>query len=821
LKSLIQNIYIIVVVAVLFTSCNPTKVLAPGEVYLKANVIGIPGKIIEQDVLYPYLKQRDNKRALWIFKIKMVRYLAYSDSTINFKNEKKRKRITHKNEKRLLAGKDSVEFKPHWTFKIKEGGEPPVVFDSTLAKETITQFKKALFNRGYFNNEVSTFFKYNRDSSKVSVIYSTTEGIQYNLNKIALVIDDNSLLPAIKKANEFSLLHTGDPYNTDKIDEERLRFTGEMRNQGYYYFSKEFIAYEVDSALQNKAVNIKVIIKNPPNSNNSADSLNSVSHQKYKIGTITLNTSFNSKFTDNPADSIHFDHLIFINLSRLKYNPHTFTNKLFYQSGDFYSQKAESRTYTRLSGLNNFKYINIGFAKSALDSNTLNCNILMSPFPTQSIGVEMEGTNTSGNLGVSGYLNYLHRNTFGNAEEFKVRFKGGVEAQQTNTVEEDATNGALDVFNTKEFGVETSLTFQDLILTHGLKARILKRFNRPKTSLNFIINYQNRPDFERFLTNASIGYTFTQKKENTHQFFIHPVDISFIRVEKTIDFEKRLEELNNPLLNSTYDNQFIAGSKIVETWTNKKTTKQRSFMLNRALFEIAGNVLNAANKMLGSEYAVDTTNTQDYYTIGQVRYAQFVKAQNDFHFNTRINRTQSMAYRVLAGIGIPYGNAETLPYDRSFYGGGANDMRGWQARSLGPGGLLDDSLKAGVDQVADIKIQLGAEYRFNISKSIEGAIFADAGNIWLLRKDDARPLAEFDINRFYKEIALSLGSGVRFNFGFLLVRLDWGVKIFDPALPEKQRFVLDRGDYLKNYGENTGGKSYQHSVFNLGIGYPF
>ncbi len=819
MKSLIQNIYIIAVVAVLFTSCSPTKVLAPGEVYLKANKIRVSAKIIEQDVLFPYLKQRDNKRALWVFKVKMFQYLAFSDSTANAKNEKKRERITHKNEKRLLAGKDSVEFKPQWIYKLKNGGEPPVVFDPVLAEATAKQFKKALFNRGYFTAETNTFYQYNRDSSQVKVIYTAIEGIQYRLNKIALVIDDKTLLPAIKKANELSLLHAGDPYNTDKIDAERIRFSGEMRDQGYYYFSKEYIAYEIDSTLQNKQVNIKIIVKNPSNTD-SADSTKAISHQRYTIGDITLNTSFNSKFTDQAEDSIHFNNLIFINLSRLKYNPHTFSNKLFYQTGDFYSQKAEARTYTRLSGLNNFKYINIGFAKSPIDSNTLNCNILMSPFPTQSVGVEMEGTNTSGNLGVSGYLSYLHRNTFGNAEEFKVRFKGGVEAQQVNSTNVDESGNKLNVFNTVEFGVETSLTFQDLILTHGLKSRILKRFNRPKTSLNFIMNYQNRPDFERFLTNASLSYTFTQKKENTHQFFINPIDISYIRVQKTLDFEERLKELNNPLLNSTYDNQFIAGSKIVETWTNKNTTKQRSFMLNRAMFEVAGNVLNVANKILGSEYAVDTATTTNYYAIGNVRYAQFVKAQNDFHFNTRINRTQTMAYRVLAGIGIPYGNAEVLPYDRSFYGGGANDMRGWQARSLGPGGLLD-SLKAGVDQVADIKILLGVEYRFNITKSIEGALFADAGNIWLLRKDEARSLAEFDINRFYKEIALSLGSGVRFNFGFLLVRLDWGVKIFDPALPEKQRFVLDRGDYLKNYGENTDGRSYQHSVFNLGIGYPF
>jgi outer membrane protein assembly factor BamA len=817
---MIQKIYLCVVIGLLAISCNPTKNLGSNEVFLRGNTIDISGKIIEQDVLYPYIKQRDNKRAMWFFKVKLQQHLMFNDSALVVKNDKKRKKLTAKNQKRLEAGKDTVEFKPTFFTRLKQSGEKPVIFDSTLAFETATQFEKALFNRGYFHSKITPHFQYNKKRNKVSVIYTADEGPQFKLNKIAIVINDTSLKESVKTTNKYSLLHKGDPFNTDKIDHERLRFTSEMRNQGYYYFTKEYLVYEIDSSIEGNLVDIKIILKNPSEINTASDSVTITQHEKYRIGSITLNTSFNPKFNDNPSDSIHFENLIYVNLSRLEYDPHTFVNKLFYNSGEYYSQGAESKTYTRLSGLNNFKYINIGFSKDDQDTNLLNCNILMTPFPSQSVGVEVEGTNTSGNLGVSGYLSYLHRNIFNNAEQLKIRIKGGLEAQQTNSVSDQSNPDGFNIFNTVEYGIESSLTFQDLLLPSGLNEKILRKFNQPKTSFNYIMNYQNRPDFERFLINSSMAYIFTNKGVHTNQFYIYPIDLSFIRIKKSADFAKRLDELNNPLLDATYDNQFIAGSRIIETWTNKKTTSQNSFALNRAQFELAGNVLYLADKALNNSPTIDTASGDTYYSIGGVRYAQFVKVQNDFHYNTRVGRSQTMAYRFLGGIGVPYGNAKSLPYDRSFYGGGANDMRGWQARSLGPGSMID-SLKVGVDQVADIKLQLSAEYRFNIFKTLEGAIFADAGNIWLLREDPARPNADFDIKRFYEEIALSVGTGARFNFGFLLIRLDWGIKIFDPSLPKGQRFVLNNGDYLNNYKEYTGGKSYQYSVFNLGIGYPF
>lgn len=828
LKSLIRKIYVFVILGFTLWGCNPTKHIPEGQIYLRANKIKIAPKIAEEEEFTPFIRQRANSKSLWIVKYKMQQYLSFDAEKAEEKNEKKRAKHDLKNEKRIAKGNDPKEFKPAFAKRMMESGEAPVIYSENAVEQTITQFEKMLFNKGYFKNKVYSELKYNADSNKVTVIYSADAGPQYKWNKISLVIDDPNLTQAIKEANALSTFHKGDPYNTDIIDQERSRFTSAMRNQGYFYFSKENIVFEVDSNIDGNLVNLKTIIKNPSVLDPNSDTAVVTFHKKYKIGEITLNTSFDPNYKDHPEDSIHFENLVYINLSRLKYKPYTFVNKLFFATGDTYSQRAQERTYSRISGLNNFSYINIGFIPDPLDSNILDCNILMTPLASQSVGTELEGTHSDGNLGFSGYLTYQHRNVFGGAEAFRFRIKGGAEAQQTNTSGQALNDG---LFNTLELGGEASLIFQKLILPKRWQSNILKSFNRPKTSVNFIINYQDRPDFERGLINTSMGLFASRKKKNTNEILWYPIDLSYIDIEKDAAFEERLKELNNPLLDATYSNQFIAGTRILETWTNRENLKQKSFVLNRAQLELAGNILSLFNRMNKYEEVLDSNGnvTDTYHTIANIRYAQFVKIQNEWHLTRRINRNQSMAYKIMGGIGIPYGNANSLPYDRSFYGGGANGNRGWRARTLGPGSLpYDDESKIGVDQVADIKIQLSTEYRFHIIKSMEGAIFADVGNIWLKDEDPTRPNAHFDINRFYKELAVSLGPGVRFNFGFLLVRFDWGFKIYDPSLEEGNRWVFSNGDYLNNLTipndavpNNTSKYFYEYSTFNLGIGYPF
>ena len=810
--------------------CNPTKHLAEGQVYLRANKIRIAPKIAEEEEFTPFIRQRANSKSLWIVKYKMQQYLSFNPERVEEKNEQKKVKHEIKNQKKIAKGKKPKEFKPAFGKKMMESGEAPVIYSENAVEQTITQFEKMLFNKGYFKNKVYSELKYTSDSNKVTVLYSTDAGPQYTWNKISLVINDPNLTDAIKEANVRSKFHKGDPYNTEIIDQERSRFTTAMRNQGYFYFSKDNIVFEVDSNIDGNLINLKTIIKNPSIIDPNSDTAVVTFHHKYEIGDITLNTSFNPNYKDHPEDSIHFEDLIYINLSQLKYRPYTFVNKLFFARGDTYSQRAQERTYSRISGLNNFSYINIGFIPNPIDSNVLDCTILMTPLASQSVGTELEGTNSEGNLGFSGYLTYQHRNIFGGAEAFRFRVKGGAEAQQTNTSDQTSKQ---KLFNTLELGAETSLIFQKLVLPKRWQSTILKSFNRPKTSVNFVINYQSRPDFTRGLINTSMGLFASRKKKNSNDILWYPIDLSYIDIEQDSAFSVRLDELNNPLLDATYSNQFIAGTRLIETWTNRENLKQKSFVLNRAQFELAGNILNLFNSVNTFVQETDSTGrvTDEYYTVAGIRYAQFFKISNEWHLTRRINRNQSIAYKVMGGIGIPYGNANSLPYDRSFYGGGANGNRGWRARTLGPGSLsYDNESKTGVDQVADIKIQLSAEYRFHIIKSMEGAIFADIGNIWLLKADSARPNADFQFNRFYKELALSAGPGVRFNFGFLLIRFDLGFKVYDPSLATGSRFIFNNRAYRKSLTVPAPTDSdpdrrvhfnYTFSTFNLGIGYPF
>lgn len=804
LKSIIKKIYIPLAISIIMGACNPIHYIAKNEVYLKSNKVQIANQIALVDFLTPHIQQKANTRYFWAVKVKMQQYLMFNDSNITVRNNKKKRKYYAKNKKRVLHGKDTSEFIPVLGDRIKQIGEAPVIFDKNLSKKTIVQFKKTLFNLGFFHNQVSVDYNYNRDSNKVKVRYVTIEGPQFIFDKITIESEDTTLIEAIQLANTYSILHDGDPYNTDNIDRERTRFTTEMRNQGYFYFSKDFITYEVDSARDGNLVDLKIIIKNPP----PTDSELAKSNIKYTIGEITINSSYNPNFTTTLTDTIHFGDLIYENLSQLKYNPDLFLDIFFLKKGHMYSLRDQDRTYSRVLGLNNFSYINIGFIPSLSDSSILNCNVLLTPLPTQTIGVEIEGVNSSSNLGVSGYFNYQNRNLFGNAEEFKIRFKGGVEAQQTNSSQASDPN-LFQLVNTFEYGIESSLIFQKLLLPYSIKTNLLKQFNQPKTSLNFIINYQARPDFKRNLINISTGYFFSRKKENTIDYFIYPTDISFIRINKSAAFEERLNSLNNPLLNSTYDDQFILSTRLITSWSNFTNINQKSRILNRAQFEIGGNLISLLKPLL-----TEPEPNEDYYTVSGVRYAQFFKMQNDWSITQEINQNQSFAFKALAGIGVPYGNSEALPYDRSFYGGGANDNRGWRARTLGPGSLrADNPAKNGVDQVADIKLLIGAEYRFKIIKSVEGALFVDAGNIWLLKADPSRPDANFALDRFLREFAIAAGPGLRFNFGFLLIRFDWGFRLHDPAEPIGQRWIGQKPDYWKNYNNN--------SVFNLGIGYPF
>lgn len=810
--------------ALLFlSSCKGYKYLKEDQKLLTKNKIVIEEGKYDTEDLYPFLRQKPNRQTLFLFRIQLGIYNAYNDENLEERNAKKRIKWDEKNARRMEKGKDTLEFAPVWGYRLKHNsGEPPVEFEPIRAEKSVQQISQRLFNKGYFRNQVRYSADTFRHGRKVKVTYYVKVKEPYQIKKVQKAIRDTSLLEEVKILSRQTKLRVGDPYDVEVLDAERSRIVSGMRNMGYYDFIRDYVAFEIDSTYDTNGVKIKVIIKDPIRNTStnevSADSIEFSKHEQYRIAKIYLNSSFSPKYAPFEEDTILYEELIIQNASQLKYFPKRLRKAVFINSGDLFSEEAQRYTYSRLTSLNNFKFINIQYEKGD-DPNTLNCKINMTPFPRQSLGLEGEGTNSQGNLGISGYLSYNNRNTFGGAEQLLIRLKGGLEAQQTNVVSSGEANptNTFDVFNTVEYGLETSILLPDLLLVRQRSRSSIPKYRVPRTSLNLLFNFQNRPDFVRTLINTSLKYSFELNTKKLNSLVIYPINASFIDINKSADFQARLDSLNNPTLSATYDSTFILGTQVIHLWSNKRGSVP-NYTQNQVNIELAGNSLNLVNSLLGRDKV--QKEGESFYVLGDIRYAQFFKISDDIRYYSQLNSHQKMAYRLFGGIGIPYGNTATLPFDKRFFGGGANDIRAWRARSLGPGGMLiDNPNKQGIDQVADIKIEVNAEYRFDLIRQLEGALFVDAGNIWLLNADSTRPNADFDIDRFYKEIAIGAGAGLRLNFGFLLVRFDFGFKIYDPALPEKERWVFNDRPYLKSLSEN--GFQYEYFTFNLGIDYPF
>ncbi|NEQ50438.1 MAG: BamA/TamA family outer membrane protein, partial [Leptolyngbya sp. SIO3F4] len=679
-----------------------------------------------------------------------------------------------------------------------------------------------LFNHGYFNNTVSSQVEYLR-RKRARVTYTMQAGRPYLLDDVRYSLEDYTLLDAVSKATKGTLLKPGQNFDLDKIDEERVRVTKAMRNQGYYDFTKEFLIYEADTTNEPFRVDIKELVENPTEFRTTAqgnDTIVETKHLAYTIRNVYVNAAYSTRYENFLEDTLQAFGIVFTNQSQMRHNPKILAKSIFVKAGDLYRQEAQEYTYRRLSALQNFKYISINYEKIE-GTQELNCFINLSPSLGQSFAVEGEGTNTGGNLGVSGNLNYAHKNLFKGTELLAVKLFGGVEAQQTINSEvtgessegEQINIAGVNIFNTFEYGAETSLNISELLIPKKIYTFKIPKYDNPKTIFAVQYNFQNRPDYARQLSNASIAYRWSASNtKNSNDYSFYPINFSVIRIEKDTAFERRLEEINNPFYTSAYDDHLILGVKFDHAWSNQKTRGNDNFIYNRASLETSGNGLSMLMGVLGEE-----RDDQGSYQLFNIRYAQYLRLANDIRLYRKLNQDARIVYRAYAGIGLPYGNLDVMPLNRSFFAGGANDIRAWNARSLGPGSLTDIQ-KQGIDQVGDILIEGNIEYRYRFTKTFEGALFTDVGNIWLLDREDQDEEAEFQLDRFYNELAVGSGIGFRFDFSFLLLRFDWGFQIKDPALPEGERWIFQSKD---QYNAENASDYRLRSTFNLGIGYPF
>lgn len=768
IKSLKHPFFIFGVLLLFLSSCNPTKHVKPDELFLQKNKIKISTRKIDKDDIEAIVKQKPNRKILGLFRFHLGVYNLYKEESES---------------------------------KIKLNvGEPPVIYDSLLTERTIKQLKLYADKRGYFDSKVTYSTK--TIKNKIKVMYHLDAGEPYKIKSIDYVFADEE----VKKMAFFILRKTlldlkpGNTFDIDVLDEQREKIKIEMKNLGYYYFNKDFIKYKVDSTVGNKEIAVHLYINNQTIKDEINDTIVEKNHSKYYINDINVYLSKNYK----DKNLYNFDTLSFKNImvcmdttkgEKLKYRPRMLNHAISLNKGGLYLLQDQQNTYKHLSELRLFKNINISFED--IGNNRLNTNIFLTPSLKKSFSIEGIGTNSGGNLGIEGNIIYQNKNLFRGGEHLTVKMNGGLEIQQLINDEQSTDVNFLGVFNTIEFGPEINMEFPRFLLPISLEK--FSRRSNPKTNLNFLLNIQKRPEYIRNLTQITFGYFWKESRFKKH--YINPINISVINLKPTSDFQEKLDNEDNPFILNSFQNHFINSTTYSFIYNNQRINKITNFIYFKSNIEFAGNIQSAFNSLTDKPY--DNPETESY-NIYNIRYSQFVKVDLDLRSYGQ-SKTTSFVKRINVGLGKPYGNLDVLPFEKSYYGGGANSIRAWQARSLGPGSLSDSLTENSLNQIGELKIEGNLEYRFDITKLFEGAAFMDAGNIWILSEDENRPNAEFKTDKFWKDIAIGVGVGLRLDFNFFLIRFDLAAKLKDPASYNPEKFDL----------------IWRKPTLNLGIGYPF
>lgn len=780
--------YVAFVVAwIALASCNPARKLADGEYLLRKNNLSVDQKGLITDDLEGLIKQKPNTKVIRLIRLKLRIY--------NFADKGKETKVKK------------------WIMRTM--GEPPVILDSSLTNISALNMQRNLFNKGYFNAVVSKKIRYFEKKNQAVVNYIAHTGEAYKINQVDYLIQDSMVSAFVLGQQASSLIKEGEPYDVDVLEAERDRIDKVLRNKGYFNFSKDYIIFNIDSALNSGKVNVSVVIKNMlARDKNNPDSIIRIPHKRYYIHKVLIFPDFDAK----SADTVRYDTVCymmnagskkspsvpfyFLKTGRFHINPKTISRAVYIQPGELFILNDIDKSYNSLNELKNFKYVNIQFARAQEDSagkgNWLDCYIFLSRMPLHSVTIEGEGTNSSGDLGVAGNLVYQNKNIFRGAEIFRLKLKGALEVQRIfNDNEITGTSKKFLLFNTFETGVEGSIDFPKFLFPF-VSEKTQRNF-KPKTKLSTGYNYQQRPDYRRHILNLTFSYNLKQSEYLYHTLTL--ADINSVKIYPEPSFTDYINNIRDPFLKNQYTDHLVTSLRYGIFYSNQQINRLKNFIFLKSYIETAGNIPYLVNSIAGSE-----RNENGNFQIIGIQYAQYMIADVDFRYYDIISQKSSVIYRIALGGGVSYGNLKVLPFEKGFFVGGANSIRAWKLKSLGPGSFRDTS--GFYDKIGDVRLELNAEIRFPIYSFIRGALFVDAGNTWYSKKRDNFLGGEFKFNRFFKEIAIGGGLGLRLDFSFFVVRIDAAVPFRDPSLPVSDRWVLDK---------ITLGRF----VWNFGIGYPF
>jgi len=762
------------VIVILSSSCSSTKHVPDDRYLLDAYNMEVDNVLIDKAELKNYIKPKPNKKILG-----MKFYLALYN----------------------LSKKDKDNGFNRWLRNI---GEEPIIYDQYDTEKNSKQIKLYLKNKGYYFAEVTDSVRLRKKKARVD--YDLKTGEPFIINNIAYNFEDTTIMSLVLDDTVNSVVAKGDVFDVDLLLQERNRIEKKLKQSGYFNFNRDYVYFRVDTARDDLLVDLNVEIKKYLH-RSSAGQYIQVPHRKYKINRVLVFLDYDPRLAlsdplayQSGLDSVSFDDISFLYDEELRTSPTVIAQSIFVLPGAQYNLDDVEQSRNHLSNLRVFKMVNIEFTETdtaqqyAKEIYNLDCHVYLSPMTTQNYTVELTGTNSSGNFGVAGNLNYQHRNLFGGAENFNFRIKGALEALRQSDY------GGFD--NMLEFGAESRITFPKFILPFKHES-FIKKYN-PKTNFTIAYNFQRRPDYTRTVANASFGYIWRGNQFTTH--LVNPIEINLVKLPKsTTEFDSLI---NGTYLQHSFEDKLIQAMSYSFIFNNQDINKLENFVYFRINLESSGLLLSSGSGL------VSTSNDFGRYELLGTEFSQYLKSDLDLRYYTIIDDHSSLAYRLFMGTAYPYGNSIAIPFEKQYFTGGANGIRAWQVRDLGPGSYMEpeDRQSKYPNKTGDIKLEGNLEYRFKLFWLLEGALFVDAGNIWAISTEDALedPLfedARFGWDKFYKEIAIGTGFGVRMDFDFFIFRLDLGIKVRDP-----------QGDWRVMTSKQFDDKAYQ---LNLAIGYPF
>ena len=709
--------------------------------------------------------------------------------------------------------------KDNWWNNLKRKiGEEPVLLDLSLTHKSAQNLKTYMNSRGYYSSSVEYDIDTTRRSKRAYVTYRTEQGEPYRIKSLSYDFRDRQIAPVIESDTTQSLIKVGNIFDITVLDKERERIAKYLNNKGYYNFSVNNIEYRVDTLGGDRKVGIRMIVRRNITGYNERGEAISEDNRIYRVSEINVLPDYDPAVDRDVQqrtmlDTVYYKGLNIISNGKPNVRPSVLHTAIPMSPNTTYSASEVDRTYNEIMSLGYFKNARIVFEEMPRGQNDtlvvnyagsgrtaytpkkfddieegyLRCYILASPTLKQGFNVELEGSTTSSFYGLSATVGYQNRNLFRGVETLNTSVTFGYEYMKAPNTSKRRAN---------ELGFAVGLSFPRFILPFHLSTR---NINMPRTKVEVSYNYQDRPYYRRDLSRATWTYSW-RSLNGRYSYQLRPVDLNWINVSY-ID-ENFFNSLENEYLRQSYLTQAIVGLSASYTYNNQNKNVGGNATLMHVNFESSGNLVNLF------ERAFSKKTEEGYYNILGVRYSQYVRGDVSLSRKIVLGHKTAVAGRIFAGVGLPYGNSTALPFDRLFYVGGSNSMRGWSPRTLGPGNTPAQNTPYPV-QMGDMRLEANLELRFPVWGMFNGATFLDMGNVWYIDRSKGEVPADgvFRFDKFYKQLGLNTGLGLRVDITFVILRLDWGIQLHNPNAPMGERWI-------HNF-------KWKNTALNFGVGYPF